>query len=508
MIKIKTDKLQEFIKEFPPGIDVPTKVSKKDTIIDFTEQYKPLLQNLFDTAKLTSVQKSKVSSFLFSSDHLKTLKFSKLNDLYNHISFLPNATSPFLEMKINNKWYPVMVNVSKFETFTGWVIELYPYGSVGGLTYGKNIYIGPWSFNDNAGVPSSKTLEEILEPYGLKIASQESVERACIFNSKVSSFSTLENKVFDSFGSGLIYDHHWGFWSEINMGYKDSPATVVIESKLENKYANRDRDDSWHLPFVRVFSFKHKDYIYVDIEHMNEHTYHTEDKEKIILPPNMLKAINSVFDASKENIFGDLFHGRHGGIVILANGPSGVGKTLTAEVFAEFQERPLYTMEMSEIGTTLKEVESNLKKIFNRAKKWNAVLLFDEADIFLSERVASDLERSAIVGIFLRLLDYYEGTFFLTTNRGDGIDKAFKSRVTLYLDYPELSSEVSEKIWRSMLQSADLELFPTYAPLTEVTAKKLNGRQIRNQVRLLKLMHSDKKITLDDILESLKFTAL
>ena len=229
-------------------------------------------------------------------------------------------------------------------------------------------------------------------------------------------------------------------------------------------------------------------------------------KDKIVLPDNMRKALDSIFSANQGDIFGDLFHGRHGGIVVLANGPSGVGKTLTAEVFAEFQERPLYIMEMSEVGTTLKEVETNLQKIFARAKAWNAVLLFDEADIFLSERVASDLERSAIVGIFLRLLDYYEGTFFLTTNRGAGIDKAFKSRVTLYLNYPDLSDETRKTIWQSMLKSANIEVTGSEDAWSKIASVTLNGRQIRNQVRLLKLMYPQTATTAD-IEESLEFTA-
>jgi SpoVK/Ycf46/Vps4 family AAA+-type ATPase len=250
---------------------------------------------------------------------------------------------------------------------------------------------------------------------------------------------------------------------------------------------------------------KHKQYLYVDIGNLKEHVFHQEGREKIVLPEKMRVALNSIFNAKQDAIFGDLFHGRHGGIVVLANGPSGVGKTLTAEVFAEYQKRPLYTMEMGEIGTSLKEVEANLQRIFARAKKWNAVLLFDEADIFLSERVASDLERSAIVGIFLRLLDYYEGTFFLTTNRGDGIDKAFKSRVTLYLDYPELSPEIRKIIWTNMLGAAAIEVTED-ASWDVVSKAPLNGRQIRNQVRLLKLMYPDNKVKTSSIMESLEFT--
>lgn len=325
-------------------------------------------------------------------------------------------------------------------------------------------------------------------------------------NNKLHELNNHVNEVYDAHGIGLLYHNYFG-WQETNIGWKDSPSTVVIEPNLEDQYGNRSaRSETWHLPFLRVFSMKHKNYFYVDVENVGEHTFHPEDKEKIVLPKNMFAALDSMFNAKQDHIFGDVFHGRHGGIVVLANGPSGVGKTLTAEVFAEFQKRPLYSMEMSEIGTSLKEVEANLQRIFARAKKWNAVLLFDEADIFLSERVASDLERSAIVGIFLRLLDYYEGTFFLTTNRGEGIDKAFKSRVTLYLNYPELSPETRKIIWDNMLKSASLEVTED-SSWKDIAEASLNGRQIRNQVRLLKLMYPDNKLKTSEIMASLDFAA-
>jgi hypothetical protein len=322
-------------------------------------------------------------------------------------------------------------------------------------------------------------------------------------------YKNQSNNVFDVYGIGLNYHQWWG-WEDVVIGWPNAPTTAIVEPQLEDQYARHgdpDVDNSiWHLPFIRVFSLKHKAYVYVDVEDVKPHVFHPESKNKIVLPAKMMVALDSIFNSNQETLFGDIFHGRHGGIVVLANGPSGVGKTLTAEVFAEFQKRPLYSMEMSEIGTTVKEVEANLQRIFARAKKWNAVLLFDEADIFLSERVASDLERSAIVGIFLRLLDYYEGTFFLTTNRGEGIDKAFRSRVTLYLNYPELSAETRKTIWQSMVKAADLHISEDIG-WDRVSTEALNGRQIRNQVRLLKLMFPDGNLKTSDIISSLEFTA-
>src|SRR5204863_1307364 len=129
---------------------------------------------------------------------------------------------------------------------------------------------------------------------------------------------------------------------------------------------------------------------------------------KLHLPPEMLSVLSRVFMTPVEGLFGDVIKGKHGGVVILAAGNPGVGKTLTAEVYAETTERPLYVLELGELGTNVAMVEENLQRVFTRVARWNAVLQFDECEIFLTER-GEDLERSAIVGIFLRLLDYYRG---------------------------------------------------------------------------------------------------
>ena len=510
-IALKTDLLKEIVKAYDKTLPITLGADKK-TVIEFSDANKDLLEFLQENIPLTAAQSNSLSKWLYPQinpgEKLGDVTASSPNEFFRKIAFMNSEVDPVIEIKIANKWYPVMATVSKFKSFFGdHIVELTYRAKLGALNFNKRFMIGKWDFTDDYDKPWKRTFNEVLEKRGIRAASKESVEKAKEQNAAILSFADKTNQVFDAWGTGITYHEWWGF-DDINVGWKDSPSTVIVEPLLENRYADReiDQQTEWHLPFVRVFSMKHKSYIYVDIESMKKHEYFREGKDKIVLPQKMMTALNSIFNAKRENIFGDLFHGRHGGIVVLANGPSGVGKTLTAEVFAEFQERPLYSMEMSEIGTSVKEVEANLQRIFARAKKWNAVLLFDEADIFLSEREASDLERSAIVGIFLRLLDYYEGTFFLTTNRGEGIDKAFKSRVTLYLNYPALSNETRRTIWQSMLSAANVNVVPDVS-WDEVAAKPLNGRQIRNQVRLLKLMYPGNTIATSNIIDSLEFAA-
>ncbi|KAL6838124.1 P-loop containing nucleoside triphosphate hydrolase protein [Trichoderma camerunense] len=127
----------------------------------------------------------------------------------------------------------------------------------------------------------------------------------------------------------------------------------------------------------------------------------------------------------------DLIRGKGSGLVILLHGVPGVGKTATAEAVAQANKKPLFTITCGDLGFTPKEVETSLRDIFRLAHLWDCVLLLDEADIFLSRREVSDLNRNALVS-------YYSGILFLTTNRVGSLDEAFKSRIHVSLYYPPL----------------------------------------------------------------------
>ncbi|KAJ8110588.1 hypothetical protein ONZ43_g5833 [Nemania bipapillata] len=71
----------------------------------------------------------------------------------------------------------------------------------------------------------------------------------------------------------------------------------------------------------------------------------------------------------------------------------------------------------------------------------------DEADIFLSRRELGDLKRNALVSVFLRVLEYYSGILFLTTNRVGTLDEAFKSRIHISLYYPPLDKKQTMEIF-------------------------------------------------------------
>lgn len=140
-------------------------------------------------------------------------------------------------------------------------------------------------------------------------------------------------------------------------------------------------------------------------------------------------------DAAVEGPGQDLIQGKGRGLVVLLHGVPGVGKTATAEAVAMENRKPLFVITCGDLGLTPNEVEESLKNVFRLAHLWDCVLLLDEADVFLSQRSKSDMKRNALVSVFLRVLEYYNGLLFLTTNRVGAVDEAFKSRIHLSLYY-------------------------------------------------------------------------
>jgi SpoVK/Ycf46/Vps4 family AAA+-type ATPase len=124
-------------------------------------------------------------------------------------------------------------------------------------------------------------------------------------------------------------------------------------------------------------------------------------------------------------------------------------------------------------------LEDSLRQILDTASSWNAVLLIDEADIFLEARTDLNIERNAMVGVFLRLLEYYDGILFLTTNRAENIDSAFFSRISMAIHYDGLKTNDRHTIWQNLLRNSKIST--EFAK--HLYQYDLNGRQIKNCIR-------------------------
>jgi hypothetical protein len=249
---------------------------------------------------------------------------------------------------------------------------------------------------------------------------------------------------------------------------------------------------------LRGYSLKDKVWLIFDLASVKEITWNDKAFSSLVLPDDTKDLVLAFAQSQikKAQVFDDIIEGKGRGIIMLLAGPPGVGKTLTAEACSEAMKVPLYMMSAGDLGTAPWEVENSLKQILKMTTKWKAILLLDEADVFLEARSTHDLERNKLVSIFLRILEYFEGFLFLTSNRVDNIDAAFESRIHLSLQYGALTVDSRRQIWCTFLNAFSVKKNFTDAQIDSLAQIELNGRQIKNIIKTAQLLATSKETTL------------
>ncbi|EON63621.1 hypothetical protein W97_02849 [Coniosporium apollinis CBS 100218] len=254
-------------------------------------------------------------------------------------------------------------------------------------------------------------------------------------------------------------------------------------------------------PVVLGFAFSEKLWLEFSLSGVRDIEWNAGAFESLVLPANQKSIVSALVSTHKfhaAETIDDVVQGKGRGLVFVLHGPPGVGKTLTAEGIAEYLKCPLYAVSAGELGTDSRLLEHELQKIMDIAHSWGAVLLLDEADVFLEKREIHDIHRNALVSIFLRLLEYFQGILFLTTNRVETFDDAFQSRIHVALRYEELSPRARKEIWKMFLDKVrvmeGIDTMPFKESDYDVLARnKINGRQIKNAVRTAQALAVNEK---------------
>ncbi|KAL2270781.1 hypothetical protein VTJ83DRAFT_152 [Remersonia thermophila] len=263
---------------------------------------------------------------------------------------------------------------------------------------------------------------------------------------------------------------------------------------------------------VRGYSFTVKKFLEFFVDDLEEIEWNTNCFDGLVLDAGVKRTVQALVSTHSQarEAMDDIVKGKGMGLVCVLHGPPGVGKTLTAECVAEYVKRPLYMVSSGDLGTCSAELDRNLTRIMDMTSTWRAVLLIDEADVFLERRSLHDLHRNAMVSVFLRVLEYYSGILFLTTNRVTAFDDAFKSRIHIPIRYTDLTTESRRAIWRNFCNLVPGGVDIDDKGLDKLAESDLNGRQIKNAVKAAESLAAfeGRKVDLEQLLQVTKIQAL
>jgi SpoVK/Ycf46/Vps4 family AAA+-type ATPase len=150
------------------------------------------------------------------------------------------------------------------------------------------------------------------------------------------------------------------------------------------------------------------------------------------------------------------------GLAALLSGPSGTGKSMTAEAIAHELGQNLYPVRMDSIVSKyVGETEKNLAAVFAAAHQTEAIVFFDEADAIFAGRLDGQDHHARYinqqVNVLLTELEKFDGVVLLATNRPEALDTAFERRIRYHIRFGPPDCEARAELWRKSI--------PAEAPL-------------------------------------------
>ena len=199
----------------------------------------------------------------------------------------------------------------------------------------------------------------------------------------------------------------------------------------------------------------------------------------------------------------DDFYGYGTGLTLLFHGPSGTGKTMTAQALACHFDRQLYSLKVSEFAHHHPTVcDDAIKDLFLEASLNSGIVYFDEADDFFEKD--SYYSRALLIEI-----EKAHCVVILSTNRPARLDPALDRRLSLKVCFAIPDADLRYRMWQALTPG-----FATLAPDVDLRALaeryNFTGGLIKNSIfmALLSSLPSDDRlkslITMDMIEQACK----
>ncbi len=356
------------------------------------------------------------------------------------------------------------------------------------------------------------TVKDLLDRDEYSIGNKQLMKQ---YEEELKVFNEYKPQVGEQFlGTGMASELEGGYGRrETALESEGVKHKLVIDTDTEKEdisshqtveYLEGNPEDNrcavpYHL-YIKMFDLTAHVHLSVHVNDLQPYVYDPSLIDKLILPKGNKELIHILVEGTTD-IMEDIIKGKTGGIIVMATGAPGTGKTLTAEVYSEVVKRPLYVVQSSQLGIDVNELEENLKKVLERADRWKAILLIDEVDVYVHER-GNNLTQNAVVGVFLRVLEYYRGILFMTSNREVIIDDAIISRATAHIRYDKPTKENLIKIWHILSDQFEAKIPDAVIKSAVKMFPNISGRDVKNLVKLSKLLATRQKKKIDiDLIE-------
>lgn len=376
---------------------------------------------------------------------------------------------------------------------------------------------------DRGDLRGGKTVYELLGAEELFMPTPEMIKK---YEGSMIKYKALQPQVgaqFTAQGTGLLKGQRLSYWgneveteTETQMEQEGVPDKLVMDdlsseggefstdsARIDDAFWVNNGNDREDLegndeadvegkvdvlvvpthPCVKLFNLDRHSFCFLYTDQLVPYNWTSDLDEKLILPDNDKSVIHVLMDTAREDM-ADIISGKSGGTIVICTGPPGTGKTLTAEVTSEVVQRPLYKVQCSQLGTDEEAIEKTLSLVLQRALRWGAILLIDEADVYVRKR-GTDIQQNAIVGVFLRVLECYRGILFLTSNLADEIDDAIMSRSVAHIQYTLPSKEMLRKIWRVLSDLFKMNLDKAFIDKLVEEFPGISGRDVKNLLKLV-----------------------
>jgi SpoVK/Ycf46/Vps4 family AAA+-type ATPase len=239
--------------------------------------------------------------------------------------------------------------------------------------------------------------------------------------------------------------------------------------------------------------------------------------DELVVEDRVLKSLEEIIsiDKAKKTYNGewqlDKKFPMSNGISILFYGPSGTGKSMSAEAIAYEAGKNIMKVNYDKIlNQYVGNTEKKLADLFRDVATQDDVLLFDEADALFTQRTSvqtsQDKYSNITTNLLLQLIEENNVFAILTTNFIENIDESFLGRFRYIVNFNAPNVELRRKLWLKLrpplLPIAEDVNFAYLAERFELVGREISQAYIKAASKAALKSEDKKRVEMDDFIAS------